>query len=111
MPADSTRIRRRRKSDRPDKPKGYKDFPLYAHPAGYWAKKIRGRLHYFGRWGRIVKGKMERLPGDGWEEALKLYKVQCDDLFAGRTPRAHNKVGLILAELCDRFLNAKRRKI
>jgi hypothetical protein len=24
------------------------DFPLTAHPAGLWCKKIRGQLHYFG---------------------------------------------------------------
>lgn len=112
MTADSTRKRSRRKSDRPDKPKGYKDFPLYAHPAGYWAKKILGKLHYFGRWGQIRKGKMEHLPYEAsWQAALTLFKSQRDDLMAGRTPRVSNKDGLTLAELCDRFLNAKRLKL
>ena len=34
------------KVDRPRKP--YPDFPLSWHPSGYWCKRIRGKLHYFG---------------------------------------------------------------
>jgi hypothetical protein len=30
--------------------KPYPEFPLTAHPAGYWCKKIRGKIHYFGPW-------------------------------------------------------------
>jgi len=74
----STAKRRARtagKADRPPKSfyaklKPYDDFPLTAHPAGYWAKSIRGKLHYFGRWGRRVNGKMVRVEGDGWQAAL-----------------------------------------
>ena len=106
------RKRRTSKTGRPDKPKGYKGFPLYAHPAGYWAKKINKKLHYFGRWGQIRNGKMVHLPYEAsWRAALELYKLQRDDLHAGRVPRTKDNGRKILAELCDRFLDAKRLKM
>jgi integrase len=106
--SQSTGSRRSRKAtDRPKKP--YPDFPLTPHATGTWQKKIRGKIHYFGKWARRVNGKLERIPGDGWEEALKSYKAQADDLHAGRTPRL-NTDGLTVADLCNRFLTAKLRK-
>jgi hypothetical protein len=39
-----------------------------------WQKKIRGRIFYFARWGRRIKGKMERLDNDGWQEASTFTK-------------------------------------
>ena len=61
-------------SGRPEKP--FDGFPLYAHPSGNWAKKIRGKFHYFGRWGRIHKGEMVREEEDGWRAALEEYERQ-----------------------------------
>jgi hypothetical protein len=34
--------------ERPAKPRP--DFPRFAHATGGWAKKINGKLHYFGPW-------------------------------------------------------------
>jgi integrase len=92
-------------------PKPYLDFPLSPHPSGRWQKKIRGQIHYFGRWGQVVDGVMTRIEGDGWKEALDLYIEQRDDLFAGRKPRPKGDgVGPTIADLCNAFLTAKERQ-
>ncbi len=103
------RPRKARKATKADKP--YDDFPLTKHASGKWQKKIRGKIVYFGRWGKVVNGKMERLPDDGWQDALALYKAQADDLHAGKKPRVSKTGGgLTLRELCNRFRTAKLRK-
>ena len=77
---------------KPDKP--YPDFPLFPHNNGLWAKKICGKLHYFGPW---------RDPG----AAVAKWLDQRDALLAGRTPRTARE-GLTVRSLCNRFLTAKR---
>jgi hypothetical protein len=47
------------------------------------AEEDQRYLYYFGRWGRAVNGKLERVEGDGWKEALELYNAQRDDLMRG----------------------------
>ena len=61
----------KRRKSKPKKP--YPEFPLYAHATGRWAKKIRGRIHYFGPW-------------DDPNGALELYLEERDYLHsAGQT--------------------------
>jgi integrase len=85
---------RRRK---PKKPRA--DFPLFPHAAGYWAKKVRGKLCYFGKVADDPKG----------EAALQQWLDQRDDLLAGRTPR-YTPAGLTVAGLCNHFLTAKQQQ-
>lgn len=39
------------KSTRTQPEKPSPDFPLYARNSRKWAKKIRGKIYYFGSWG------------------------------------------------------------
>jgi integrase len=89
--ANSTTAARSGKPAKPAKP--YAEFPLTAHPAGYWCKKIRGKLHYFGPWA----------DPDG---ALAKYLEQKDALHAGRKPRPDAEA-VTVKELVNAFLNAK----
>lgn len=76
---------------KPEKPRP--DFPLFPHAVGMWAKKVRGRMRYFGPW-------------DDPQGALKKWLDQKEDLLAGRDP-VERKPGLTLRELVNRFRSAK----
>ncbi|MEN6404848.1 MAG: tyrosine-type recombinase/integrase [Thermoguttaceae bacterium] len=73
------------------------DFPLFPHARGYWAKKVRGQLRYFGKIEGDEKGKA----------AIQRWLAEKDDLLAGRTPRATGD-GLTIKALVNRFLSAKK---
>lgn len=64
------------------------DFPLFPHETGRWAKKVRGKLNYFGKTTDDPKG----------EAALLKWLDEKDDLLAGRKPRAKTG-GLTVGEL------------
>ncbi|MBC7965926.1 MAG: hypothetical protein H7Z17_08375, partial [Fuerstia sp.] len=60
------------KIKKPAKP--HPDFPLYAHSGKVWAKRILGKVWYFGSW-------------DDPQAALDKYLAQKDAILAGRDPR------------------------
>lgn len=112
MAGHSTHQKRSRKVGKSWPPKPYPDFPLGPAANGHWQKKIRGKIYYFGRWGRRVDGKMERVLDDGWKAALEEYNRVKDDLYAGRKPRPKDEPeGLTLATLCSDFLVGKLAKV
>lgn len=80
------------KSAKPPKP--HPEYPLFAHAAGVWAKKIRGKTYYFGPW-------------DDPDGALASYNAQKDDLHAGRKSRIPTE-GLTVKDVCNVFLTAKK---
>jgi integrase len=74
------------------------NFPLFAHASGRWAKKIRGRLVYFGKWADP-------------DAALTKYLTEADALHAGRSPSVDIAEGLTVRKLTGRFLTTKKRAL
>lgn len=85
----SSRSRRSRKP--------HSAFPLSRHPRGYWCKKVKGKLHYFGKIEGDEKG----------QAALSLWLEQKDTILAtGKKPRAKDD-RLTILEVCDLFMERK----
>lgn len=103
----STRSTRKIKPAKPKKP--YADFPLFPHATKRWAKKIHGKVYYFGPWKPEECGVPAPEAGT-WRAALDKFLDQRDDLFAGRTPRVQAD-GLLVKDLCNHFLTSKRHQL
>jgi integrase len=85
-------------STAPTKPsKPSEDFPLFPHAGGVWAKKIRGKMHYFGPWSDP-------------EGALAKYLEQKDALHAGRKPRS-DQDALTVKDVTNTFLHHKQQLV
>jgi integrase len=80
---------------KPNKP--YPEFPLFPHAAGVWAKKIRGKMHYFGKW-------------DDPDAALAKYLAEKDALHAGRKPRPDAEA-VTVKVLANSYLNLKKARL
>lgn len=79
---------------KPAKPRP--DFPLYPHNCGQWAKKVRGRVFYFGPW-------------EDPQAAFRDWVEKKDDLLAGRDPvTERDRSQVTLKYLIDRFLSSKK---
>ena len=94
--AQCSKRKRGGQAKKPKKPSP--DFPLFPHATKRWAKKIRGRFHYFGPW-------------DDPEGALRKYLDQKDDLHAGRVPRQVDADVVRVRDVCNEFLNYKRGRV
>lgn len=84
--------------ERPQKP--HKDFPLFAHRNGQWAKKIKGVLRYFGSWREDPTGYV----------ALAKYAEDLPYYLQGEPPPV-DASGITVAALCQQFLATRAARV
>ena len=111
--ADSTERRARRKATRPAEP--CPEFPLFPHQTSRWAKKIRGKIHFFGRRGRKQGDRI--IPVEDAEASAAAAKGELDRrwpyISQGRTaPPVDTSVDTCtIRSLCNAFWRSKRAKL
>jgi integrase len=83
-------------------------FPLFKHRNGQWAKKIRGKLHYFGV--HTDREDISAAAANRLKDAAESkYVEERDDLQAGRMPRGKQTDVLTLRDGVNRYLTSKKR--
>jgi integrase len=80
---------------KPAKPEGS---PIYPHNSGKWAKKIRGKLYYFGRW-------------DDHEAAVNEYEAVREALENGRDRATIDPNSFTVADACNHYLHACKGRV
>src|SRR5262245_5459691 len=90
---------------KPRKPRP--DFPLTMHRAGYWCKKIRGKLYYVGPRFDVTDPATALAAADA---ALEDYNRQADALHSGRKARP-DPADLTVKELLNLFLAEKQSRV
>ncbi len=88
--------------------------PLYPHPSGRWAKKVRGKLAYFGRWGTSNRGRVEPVEDlqASAAAALEQFHREWPYLSQGRTPpHALTGNGCDMRTLLNAFIMFKRNRV
>lgn len=79
-------------------PKPYPEFPLFPHATKRWAKKIKGRLHYFGPWA-------------DWKAALERYQYEVHFIQQGKKAPPRNVDALTVGDLVNHFLDHREAKL
>ena len=85
---------------KPQKPSP--DFPLFAHGSGKWAKKIGGRIRYFGRW-EDPDGALRE-----YEAFLASTATAAEQTVTSRPIASASTV--TLSDACNRFLYSKKSR-
>jgi integrase len=93
-PILSSRGKRGTKPPKPSKPR--RDYPLFAHASGQWAKKVQGKVYYFGVWSDPIAAEAK------WERD-KLAILE------GRNPN-DSQHGDSIEWLCNTFMDSKARQ-
>jgi len=87
-----TSSRKSSRSTKPEKPRP--DFPLSQHKGtGYWCKKLRGKVYYFGKVAEDPKGVA----------ALEQFNREWPYYLEGKEPPAVNVEAVTVKYLCDAF--------
>lgn len=80
-----------------------RSFPIFPHPGGQWAKKVKGRFYYFGSWKKDPKG----------EAALEDWLARKDGILAGldRLRVANAPEAMTLGQLLKLFIENRRNSM